>query len=569
MLNRMRRRTEPDDASSKDAGTRRRSWNDGLFYELQLNGPAPDRLNLNVDDPYKPDTEEADAFLALYQQEEQHISSLDTHKDGFLSPWKTAAPGSLQYHRLQTFLWLPGLAARGDNARQVARAMVDGWLTLHGRFSPDAWGPRLVSDRLWQLARHGSWLLQGSDALWRSRVLTSMARQTRHLGKAVSRVEDPVERLFCAMTLSLMGLGLPHHRVCEEQGSTLLRRELRLQLRADGGHISRNPSLQLKIAASLQSLLTTYRTLNVPPPNYLHHAVGRTTDMVEFFRCGDGRIAVFNDGTEDDPKALAAVLAFDSIGRNRIDFASQSGYQRLSGARSFLYVDTGTSALSQREARERQRSSCVYDGAFAIQFSSGRQRIITNCGAAKALVTSNAGLDVHAYQEWRQALARPDAHSTLCIENELSGQQTGSAEERVYHHLEEDRQGQLLELERMGLTGAPGCTHRRRLFLSVDGDDLRGEDILIPPAGERSPAWCLRFHLYPTIRVSLSRDGRSVILATPQNEGWRFIAGDALISLERSIYCGAPGPVQKTEQIVVRPRKSDANIKQVKWAFKK
>ncbi len=572
MIGKLRYKEDGADGLAKYRSAKRRGWNDGLFYELQLNGPAPDRLCVTVDDPYKADKQGIDEFLSLYQAEEEHISSLASHQEGFLTPWRQVEPESLEFHRLQIFSWLAGFAASGESTRPVAQAMTDGWITLHGRYAPDVWEPWLVSERLWQLARNGNWLMEGADAMWRSRFLTSMARQTRHLAKAISRVEEPVERLFSAMTLILMGLGLPHHRICEEQGSTLLRRELRLQLRADGGHISRNPSLQLRLAINLQALLTCYRSLDVTAPNYLHHAVGRSTDMVEFFRCGDGRLATFNEGIEDDPKAVTAALSFDSIGRNRIDFASQSGYQRLSGARTFLYVDTGTSGLLRREMKDRQQAPGRYDGSFALQFSSGRQRIVVNCGSAKALATSAADLSLQEYHEWREALAGADAHSTLCVEKPggtVASASESRHEQQVYHHLEEDRQGQLLELERVGVTGAPGCTHRRRLFLSIDGDDMRGEDILIPPVGETVPSWCLRFHLYPTLKASLSRDGRSVLLVTPQNEGWKFIAGDALIQLKRSVYCGISGPVQKTEQIVVTPAKGRETIRQVKWALKK
>ncbi|MCI5048429.1 MAG: heparinase II/III family protein [Aquisalinus sp.] len=547
-----------------------RHWHDGLFYELQLNGPAPDRLTFSLMNPYKPGTADAEELLALYGEEEQHISSISQHQEGFLTPWRDLSLDDLKYFRYHSFAWLAGMAASGEAGLPAARAMVDGWLQYNEKYQPETWQPRMVCDRLWHLARDGQWLMRGAEATWRSRLLSSMARQTRHIAKAVARVDEPVERLFCAMTLILMGLALPHHRTCEEQGSTLLRRELRLQLRADGGHISRNPSLQLKITLCLQDLMKAYRLLSQEAPNFLHHAVSRTTDMTEFFRCGDGRLAVFNQGTEDDPKALAKALSFDSVARNRIDFASQSGFQRLHGARTYLYVDIGVPAAAPGRAQADARHNS--HGTFAIQFSAGRQRLITNCGSASALTASETDLTLQEYRDWQTALSGPDAHSGLCVEGvaaDVASAGYGSSSRTTYHHLEEDRHGQLLELERAHVPGAAGCTHRRRLYLNIDGDDLRGEDVLIPPAGEKAPKWLLRFHLYPGLKASLSRDGRTVILVTPQNEGWRFIAGDALIELAQSIYCGVEGPVQKTQQIVVYPARARGVVQQVKWALKK
>ncbi|WP_306252542.1 heparinase II/III family protein [Parvularcula sp. IMCC14364] len=547
-----------------------RHWHDGLFYELQLNGPAPDRLTFNLVNPYKPDTTDAIELLKQYENEQLHISSISQHQEGFLTPWRDLCSEDLKYRRYHSFAWLAGMAAGGQSSLPAARAMVDGWLHYNEKYQPETWHPHLVCDRLWHLARDGQWLMRGAEATWRSRLLSSMARQTRHLAKAVARVEEPVERLFSAMTLILMGLALPHHRTCEEQGSTLLRRELRLQLRADGGHISRNPSLQLRITLCLQDLMKAYRLLSLSAPNFLHHAVSRTTDMTEFFRCGDGRLAVFNQGTEDDPKALARALSFDSVARNRIDFASQSGFQRLYGARTYLYADIGVPAASPGRVSNEIADSAK--GTFAIQFSAGRQRIITNCGSANALATPDSGLSLAEYRQWHEALAGPDAHSGLCVDGvdtPFSGTARNGAGGNSYHHLEEDRHGQLLELERTDVPGATGCTHRRRLFLGIDGDDLRGEDVLIPPGGESAPKWLLRFHLYPGIKASLSRDRHTVILVTPQNEGWRFIAGDAMMELAPSIYCGVEGPVQKIEQIIVKPARARGVVQQVKWALKK
>jgi uncharacterized heparinase superfamily protein len=564
------------DASDTISGGRprlRRSWNDGLFYELQLNGPSPDRLLLSVDDPYKAQPDAVTSLIEDYADEAERISRVDSLRDGFITPWRQLDPSLASFTHMHRFAWLRDFHAHGEDGTEVARALVEGWLTEYGKYSQELWAPEIVVERLWHLAAYGKWLMSGMDAMWRSRLLTSMARQTRHLAKSVSRIERPFDKLKAALTLSLMGLALPYHETCAEQGTTLLRRELRLQLRADGGHISRNPSLQLILALRLQALLSAYRSLKVEAPNFLHHAVGRCTDMIEFFRVGDGRLVVFNGGMEDDPKALATALSYSSIGRNRIDFASQSGYQRLSSARTYLYVDTGGVRRLDNNRRVPERSKgyealrASHDGLFALQFSTGRQRLIVNCGSVLALEQAKRDMPLAELKEWHTALSGPDAHSTLCVE----GADTSGAMmplHPVYHRLEEDRRGQLLELERKGVAGAPEATHRRRLYLSVDGDDLRGEDILIPASQEEEIDWLLRFHLYPGLRTSLSRDRQSVLLVTPQNEGWTFKTANADVKLESSIYCSVDG-IQPTQQIVVRPDKMSGRIRQLKWSFRK
>ena len=123
-------------------------------------------------------------------------------------------------------------------------------------------------------------------------------------------------------------------------------------------------------------------------------------------------------------------------------------------------------------------------------------------------------------------------------------------------------------MERTGVEHLKKATHRRRLFLDIDGEDLRGEDVFVPEERKEQVGFVLRFHLHPTIKASLSRDQRSVILVTPGREGWRFQADKAALSLERSIYAGAQLKRQTSLQIVAQPYDLTGSV-QIKWAFRR
>ena len=556
---------------AEDRSGKRKIFREGMLYEMQLNGPAPDRMAFSLDDPYRGDADRASHLVSLYLEDLSNDDVGWMEAQGFLKPWQAAEPGTVWDRRLQEFAFLRDLRAAGDDTAPAARALVDGWLTLYGRYDPETWSPGLVAERLWAWFSHGGWLMDGMDATWRSKFLTGMARQARHLGKAIAKLDHPVDRLNAALALVGAGLILPYHQGCEEQGAAVLRRELRLQLRADGGHISRNPSFQLKLALRLQIIIAAYEQRDREPPNFLHHAVGRTTEMVEFFRCGDGRLAVFNGACEDDARALAAALAYDEEGRSRIDFASQSGYQRLSGARTFLFVDTGSRGRQiQTRPLLAGQPARAFDSAFSIQLSAGRERIVVNCGGIDAVAAQDSRMSAEDLAAWHRALSGTDAHSTLSVQTaHRIGQATAAGVVRpIYHRLEEDRQGQLLELERHQVPGAPGAVHRRRLYLNVDGNDLRGEDTFVPAEGHRLPRFVLRFHLHPGVKASMSRDERSVLLVTPRREGWNFLAGSASIAIEESLYCAA-GRRQPTRQIVIRPPEGQTGAIRLKWAFRK
>jgi uncharacterized heparinase superfamily protein len=125
-----------------------------------------------------------------------------------------------------------------------------------------------------------------------------------------------------------------------------------------------------------------------------------------------------------------------------------------------------------------------------------------------------------------------------------------------------------------GYVSAFGLEHERRVYMAVDGDDIRGEDVLTRAGASDKvrPAkgFALRFHLHPTVQASLVQNGSAVLLRLPSGVGWRLIAEGGTVSLAESIYLGETEDVRRSEQIVVSGAlEADANAARVKWALKR
>ncbi|MEO0398232.1 MAG: heparinase II/III family protein [Pseudomonadota bacterium] len=559
-----------------------RAWGESPFYQSKLKGPAPDRFLHRPDDPYTPDR--AQGLSLAKGRIEAGRETLDC--EGELNrAFDTAPRGGALHDFLHGFQWLRPLATLGAEGRDPAMTLARAWFAAHEKWSSESWTAGLTADRLSALCCHGDLILPQGDAPWRSRVLTSMARQTRHLAHTGHRADGADDRLNAALSLCLAGSCLPACSEALERGFEILRRELRLQMRIDGGHISRNPSRQLEIVVRLRMIVAALDANKRATPGFLSHLLGRARAHLDLFRLGDGRLALFNGASEGDGRALAAALQRSGGEEAPTGFAKRSGFQRLEAARTVLVADVGAAA-GEVTAQEE------YDGLGSFHLASGKCRIVVNCGAGD-----------HLSGGWGEALRLAAAHST--ISSETLGPLKGAA---AGHRRAEDNDGQLLELERplIGPIGgafnpshatlsqpargrqpprgrqraridsaaqrAGGARHRRRFYLEASGGDLRGRDELIGVSKALAADWRLRFHLHPGVKASLARDGRSVLLALPNREGWRFRSNCKALSIEKSLYVGAGGEPTPSEQIVLSGDGLDLDGPSdivVKWGFQR
>jgi uncharacterized heparinase superfamily protein len=186
--------------------------------------------------------------------------------------------------------------------------------------------------------------------------------------------------------------------------------------------------------------------------------------------------------------------------------------------------------------------------------SVGRDRLIVNCGAAPA-----------GEEMWCAALRSTAAHSTLVLAEtnsaELRPEGLGRRPERVESERFENQGAQWLEASHDGYRRTHDVVHRRRLYLSENGDDLRGEDMLESAAGAVLPC-VVRFHLHPAVTALLQEEEGGVLMRLPGGQGWRLRARGAVIALEESIHMA--GEARRTSQVVLT---SEGEADGIQWAI--
>jgi uncharacterized heparinase superfamily protein len=153
---------------------------------------------------------------------------------------------------------------------------------------------------------------------------------------------------------------------------------------------------------------------------------------------------------------------------------------------------------------------------LAFEMSDGPHRVVVNCGGDR-------GAAGKLPQAFANALRASAAHSTLVLADSNStaihddgalGRGVGVVE--LVRREEEG--GSFLDASHDGYARRYGFVHRRHLYVSVDGRELRGEDVLDPVPAARHQAAdgpvdaAIRFHLAPSVEVSPGGDGKGALL---------------------------------------------------------
>ncbi len=451
------------------------------------------------------------------------------------TPWRVSTASARWRAKVAQFDWLSDLHALGTHsARERARRLIIKWIETDGNWNSITWRSSALASRLANWIRHSEFFLVGSDESFRGTFISSLRRQARHLGRIAPFSPLGTERIINLKGLIFTDIALNEGARLEKLGLKLVL-EIQKLILPDGFNAELNPSQQLVLLRDLIDIRESYFALQITPPEQLTNAIQEMAPMLRFFRHGDGMLALFNGGVEEEGWLIDVVLERANAAGKPPASAAISGFERLQVNRTLVLMDTGKSTTTGPDRN-------AHAGALSFELSVGKERLIVNCGA-----------HMGDSKDWRLAQRTTAAHSTVSVENINSAEiiRSGGLGNRPRNTecKRQERDGQIwIDAEHDGYKPTFGLLHRRRLHLNSSGNVLRGEDTVSGRSGLKFTA---RFHLHPGVRASLVNDGRAVLLRLPAGGGWRFQAQGGAINLQESVYLGAGDRVKRTHQIIV------------------
>jgi uncharacterized heparinase superfamily protein len=469
------------------------------------------------------------------------------------SPFDLVPPSRGWSETLLGLGWLRHLrAADTALAKANARTLVDDFIRGKRDREDIALATPVATRRLIALLSHAAMIAEGADHSFYERFVKHLAQTARRLKVEMRHGLTDRDQLLASMGCAYAGLCLDRSEGLLKAATRNLGRELDWQILPDGGHVSRNPRLQIDLLLDLLPLRGLYAAKGLEPPRALTGAIDRMMPQLRMFRHGDGTLALFNGMGTTAPDTLATLLAYDDSRARPMSEAPYSGYARIDAGTSLLLADTGAPP-------DVWNSGEACAAPLAFEFSSGRQRMLVSCGAP---LNGPAAL--------REASRYTAAHCTLIIDGHSIGHFVGiggemllmDGAESVTHQHGTDEGSRFIRMTHDGYLASHGVIHERKLSLSNDGSRLTGEDRLAGEgklAGQSNSAGegatpvpaMLRFHLHPDIKATLVQDATRVILTVSAQESWIFAASGEPLVIEDSLFMAGPHGPRRTRQISI------------------
>ena len=465
-----------------------------------------------------------------------------------LSPFAVRPPDESWLAALHGFDWLDDAQAAGKADRAALRAWAFDWLRRFGGGGGPGWRPDLAGRRLARLVTAAPLLLAGADAADRRRLLRGIDAHRRFLGRFLQRraPRDAGALLAAATGLSLCGVAQQGGEAVARRAAARLGVAAAALIDGDGCVASRNPQALAEVFAALAWAAAELREGGVAPDGRHLAALGRAGPCLRALRLGDGALARFHGGGAGAEGMLDEAFARAGAAARGRRAGGAMGYARLAAGGTVAILD----------GAPPPEGGAAGSSALALEVGVGRQRLFGGVGPG-------AGFGA----EWAVAARATAAHSALEIGGASAARLTpeglaarvfgrGFAQgpSRVAVERLRDGEGDWLRAEHDGYADRFGLIVGRRLRLSADGRDLRGEETLSAAPGGAAPAaatpFCVRFHLAPGVAAAVA--GAQASLTLPDGARWELRASGGALSLAESVSLdpGATAP-RPARQLVI------------------
>ena len=465
--------------------------------------------------------------------------------------WKSNHGSSYWNNYLHSFMWIKDIRAVGsDQARIFVRQKIISWIEENNHSKEIVWSNGVLSKRIFYLLTNLSFFFETADQIFQRKFAINLNKQCILLFKNYKRTRGIKENIFVIKSMILSSLCFQNLKDNYDSSIERLKTNIDKTL-FDGMHYLRSPSDHFYFLCSLLDIKNFIGSLNKDIPFGLNQIIEDMSSILNFFRIGDGHLAIFNNYEFIEKNKINNVLR--KVGNKyRLPKVSECfGFRRISKNKLIFIMDCGSPTKERTQA-----------GSLSFEFSHFSEKIVVNCGSA---FINN--------KDWNDAMRSTAAHSTLNI-NEINSsdiffnKDTTTRIAKVSSDKFEDDDNVWIKSSHEGYQELFGIIHKRIIHIDLINLIIRGEDSFELKENKllkNRSKYFLRFHIHPSIKLNVTASRKKVVLKL-KNNGWEFISSDPIVEIEDGIYLGENKIVQPNHHILLKDNIEEG--KKIKWLFR-
>ena len=318
-------------------------------------------------------------------------------------------------------------------------------------------------------------------------------------------------------------------------------------------HKSYNIFEQAKCINNIDEIILMLLNFNYDVPQIFYFTkLKMETVLAQYFH-KDGSLALFNGVSNINLGKIKQSLN-EKPNIRKIQFPDNlNGIFFFEDKNKKIFMDT----VQPKSSFHSKRLSA---GTLSIEFSSNKEKIITNCGALEKS-TGNASY-----------LRYSAAHSTIILENTNISEIRDNQPHIKYPQMvsfKKQTEGpkHTIEVSHNGYIKNYKKIVKRKIIFQDSESFLTGEDSIISSTSQNKEiVYHIRFHILPNILITQTNNKKSVILKTRRSNIWLFNANKD-IELEESVYMDKNN-VKETKQIVLKGI-TKHNREKINWSLSK
>ena len=460
---------------------------------------------------------------------------------------------------IHNFLWLNLIDRKNEN--EIIQKIIGEWIKKYYKYTKGIWDEDLTSLRVISWISNADLILNTNDKDFNKSFYKNIIRQTNFVKKNINNLNDENKRISSISLLVLSGLVFKEYYVYYKIGLKELKKFIEGYFDENGFPINRNFENLLTFVQYFILIKEWIKNAQEIVPEYLENIVEKNLVCLNSVNNPSKKLPLFNGSTD---KSLSNFFLYlDKLNySSKKNLKSVGQVQIVKNKKTALYFDSG-------EPPNYQLSKDYQSGPLSFEYSSDKDKIITNCGYGRRI--SKKFQILSKFTSGQSTLCIDDTSVVKFKKSNLINKAYGSTISNSFKIFDVERKEDKINIVISATHNAYlekfGYLHKRKINFFKKSNSIEGSDYLIKKNEGINVGFSIRFHLYPGINTVRTLSGKSILLQTNANKSWVFSSDELAIDLEKSLFFGR-NKALKNKCIVIYGKTMNQDVN-VNWKLKK